>query len=246
MTARDTIGTAHRQLTGIIGEDKIEPLEVAVEVERLRQEWRPKDVRIVLLAESHVWTSLTELDRRVRVPGRGESGYARFVYCLGYGESSLVSPNHGLKNSGTSQYWRLFHDCVQGPQRDATILKRITRDSDRRIEAKVKLLTDMREAGIWLVDACITALVGQGKKLAPGTKYERALTASWKSHVRDVLCRCKPSKVLIVGKGVSNILRSPLQEAVPEARLNVIPQPNARLTAKEIHEVRCECWRFCQ
>lgn len=246
MTAWSTINAAHKELTGIIGENKIEPLEVAVEVERLRQDWRPQNVRIVLLAESHVWTSLKELNRRVRVPSRGESGFVRFVYCLGYGESSLVHPNHGLKNSGTWQYWKLFHDCVYGPHKEAAILKHISQEDEGRIEAKVKLLTDMYESGIWLVDACISALVSQGKKLAPGTKYEKAITASWEAHVKDALRRCDPEKVLVIGKGVSTVLHSRIQRAVPGAQVSVIPQPNARLEAMEIQEARRMCWRFCR
>jgi len=240
----ETIRKAHRQLSAIIGADNIEPLEVALEVERLRQEWRPPFVQTVLLAESHVWTSRSELRRRVRVPKRDESGYVRFVYCLGYGESTLVTPNQDLKNSGTWQYWRLFHDCVYGPAKSAAVLKGVTRDDSCRIKAKLNLLADMRDAGIWLVDASITGLVGPGKNVAPGAKYRNALSASWECHARDVLRHHNPSKVLIVGKGVSAVLRENIQDVLPQATLSVVPQPNARLSATEITDTRQRCWNF--
>ena len=49
-----TIESAHDKLMSVIDADRIEPLQAAIEVERLRQDWRPNNVRIVLLAESHV------------------------------------------------------------------------------------------------------------------------------------------------------------------------------------------------
>lgn len=243
---RSTIYKAHQKLSDIIGTENIEPVEAALEVERLRQEWRPHTVRTVLLAESHVWTSEPELRRRVRVPGWAESSYVRFVYCLGYGESSLVIPREKLTNSGTWQYWRLFQDCVYGPEKSADVLKRVTRDDDRRIQAKLRLLVDMQDAGIWLVDASVTGLVGPGKKVAPGNKYRDVLSASWDLHVGDVLGDSEPSKVLIVGRGVAGVLQERIQETLPRAKISTIPQPNARLSATEINEVRQHCWDFCR
>ena len=56
----------------IIGQERAECLDVAVAVESLRAEWRPERVRIVLLAESHVWTSRDELLSRVAQPNGQE------------------------------------------------------------------------------------------------------------------------------------------------------------------------------
>ena len=74
-----SIDAAYRRLAPIIGVDKIEPLVAAIEVEHLRQAWKPDEVRVVLLAESHVWTSDREVNCRVSVPGQPETSYTRFV-----------------------------------------------------------------------------------------------------------------------------------------------------------------------
>lgn len=68
----------------------IEPYESVELVERYRQYWKPDNVRIVLLAESHVLTTnddrnftIKKLDRLPGYPAQ----YAKFVYCLAYGEN---------------------------------------------------------------------------------------------------------------------------------------------------------------
>ena len=180
----------------------------------------------MLLAESHVWTSDWEVNCRVSVPGQPETSYTRFVYCLGYGEPSVVSPSVA-KNGGTWQYWRLFHDCLLGPTVSAQRLTRREKNSDLRIQAKVDLLTRMREAGLWLVDASMTALCHRGKKLADGNDYTSALQISWDDHVGKVLSECSPTGVLIVGKAVARALSNFVQKAVPGAEICVDSQPNA-------------------
>jgi hypothetical protein len=90
---------AYDRAASLIGPDRAESFEVALEVERLRLAQRPRDVRVVLLAESHVWTSPEETASRVRQPDGVVTGFARFVYCLGCGEPSraaigLTKPGH--------------------------------------------------------------------------------------------------------------------------------------------------------
>src|SRR5208282_936906 len=102
---------AYCRARDIIGRDRAECLAVAVEVEQLRLAWRPERVQVVVLAESHVWTSRDEIQSRVKQPNGKETGFARFVYCLGYGEKDLVKPEVP-HNSGTPQFWKLFHDTV--------------------------------------------------------------------------------------------------------------------------------------
>jgi len=83
---------AYSRARDIIGREQAECLAVAVEVEELRLAWRPERVQVVVLAESHVWTSRDEIRSRVKQPNGKETGFARFVYCLGYGEPRLVEP----------------------------------------------------------------------------------------------------------------------------------------------------------
>jgi hypothetical protein len=63
-----------------------------VAVERLRCMWRPVCARVIILAESHVWTSLQETRSGVLHPDGEQTDFARFIYCLGGGESQLITP----------------------------------------------------------------------------------------------------------------------------------------------------------
>lgn len=56
---------AHGRLAGILGE-AAEPFEVLERVEEHRVYWRPLKPRVVLLAESHVYTVADELRRSLR------------------------------------------------------------------------------------------------------------------------------------------------------------------------------------
>jgi len=111
----ESLRTAYLACAKIIGQDRIEPFEAALEVERVRYMWKPENVRLIVLAESHVWTSLDDLNLTVNMSGENKPLYGRFVYCLGYGENDILSERPTTKNSGTPQYWRLFHDLVYGP-----------------------------------------------------------------------------------------------------------------------------------
>ncbi len=239
-----SIENAYRHLAAIIGEDRIEPLAPAIEVERLRQLWRPDEVRVVLLAESHVWTSADEAQCRVRVPGHPETGYVRFVYCLGYGEPSVVSSQVG-NNRGTPQFWQLFHDCLRGPNVSAEEITRKQKYALRRIRAKLQLLTQMRDAGLWLIDASVTALYHDGQKLTGGRDYSEALCASWDAHVGKVVAECRPRAILVLGKGVWSAISSRVQGAARCAEIGVISQPNARLDTAEREAERLRCNQFC-
>ena len=92
------IRDAYDRAAAIVGSEA-ESIEIAEEVERLRLAWRPSRVRIVMLAESHVYTSKDEALSRVRQPDGIETGFVRFVYCLGYGEPSLVTPPVTMETS---------------------------------------------------------------------------------------------------------------------------------------------------
>jgi hypothetical protein len=52
--------------------------------------WRPPTPRLVLVAESHVFTTLLDLAVTYQNPSgaiHAPSNYVRLVYCLAYGES---------------------------------------------------------------------------------------------------------------------------------------------------------------
>jgi hypothetical protein len=233
----------------IIRSEGFEPenIEVAEVVERLRLAWKPRAVRVVLLAESHVWTAEDEVARTVQLPTEIEPtldrSFARFVYCLGYGEKTLAPeiPH----NSGTWQYWRLFHDTVRKPVVSGVAWGR---NPTERVRKKVELLKQLREAGIWLVDASITALYrpSKGPLLKSRSNYKKVLQASWEAHVRDVIADCRGPAVLIVGRGVDDAIGDLVRRVVPEDKVDSIYQPNAHLRRRELWKYRLKLFELCR
>jgi hypothetical protein len=237
------IRDAYERAAAIIGSQAAENVEVTLEVERLRLAWRPSDVRVVILAESHVWTSELEVLSRVRLPDGMETGFARFVYCLGYGEPSLVDPPVS-RNSGTWQYWRLFRDAVRDPV--TSIAEVRPRNTTERVFVKLELLNELKRAGIWLVDASVTALYKPPSiRLVSGATYNRVLKACWETHVAEVLANCSARAVLIVGKGVEAAIGKAVRQEMNKSEVIVIRQPNARMARDEILSDRRKIFDLC-
>jgi hypothetical protein len=66
-------------------------------------------------------------------------------------------------------------------------------DSHKRVQNKQDLLEEMRSAGIWLVDASVTALYRKGALAASRDDFLAVLRACWESHIGEVVCQCAPS-----------------------------------------------------
>lgn len=99
----------------------------------------------------------------------------------------------------------------------------------QRIANKIKILKQLKEQGIWLVDASIVGLYKDGKKIS--NMFE-ALEESWQSYTRDVVISTKPDHVICIGKGVARVVEADLRKLFP-SRYTVIPQPNAFLPSEE-------------
>ncbi|HSD61455.1 MAG TPA: hypothetical protein VLC55_11440, partial [Burkholderiales bacterium] len=216
----------YQRISSKIGDSsKIEPLESVETVFRHRRFWQPEKLRVVLLAESHVYTAAEELLNRVDLTLFGVHGappeYARFVYCLGYGEDKLVQ-GKVVKNAGTWQFWRLFYSCVNpvDAQTDfSPVLKGGERDFRQRVANKLAVLREMKRRGIWLVDASVIALyttVGQVKDSAPATKgvankarraaMEIAIQECWQGLWEPELGALRPRHILCIGRDVERFL----------------------------------------
>lgn len=158
--------------------------------------------------------------------------YAKFVYCLAYGEKSLTNAdNHPLRD-GTPQFWKIFYSClneVNNNQCFAPILRMTP--TEQRITNKINVLASMRERGIWLVDASIAAVYGNDVNLTSNTKRQTIL-ASWLGYTRNVIIAANPKHVIVVGKGVYDAIQNHLPP-IMENNHTVIPQPQARLPTIE-------------
>jgi hypothetical protein len=191
-------------------------------------------VKVLLLAESHVFTSAEDLQRRiVRLPGAPSgipSGFVRLVYCLGYGEDRILDrPILAPPNQGTWQYWKIFYTCVYGVPRGgdfSPILATKTPDHVR-VANKLDVLARLRDAGVWLLDASPAALYTPGGQKP--SDLQRCIQIGYSVHVRGQLEAARPSQILCVGIGVNRAVGALLE--LTGAKVSVLPQPNAGLTA---------------
>lgn len=189
----------------------IDSLDVVKQVEEYRQFWKPVHTNVVLLAESHVYTNdqdhKTECRRQLlnnflpNYPTR----YVRFVYCLGYGENEIL--NQKLENnSGTPQYWKIFSSCISKNEHDLgsqRILKTKT-PLPQRLRNKIAVLQEMRKKGIWLLDASI---VGIYRAKHNHKTKEEIIKVCWDEHLKNVITELHPKYIIVIGKGVGDILR---------------------------------------
>jgi hypothetical protein len=235
----------HRRLSRLLGAGA-EPIEVLRRAEEHRAYWRPERVRVVLLAESHVYTSVAELERRIILPGMPGNdlprGFVRLVYCLGYGENELLDrPIIEPKNSGTPQYWKLFFSCVNRVETNADFAPVLRQTPfPQRVKNKIALLRQLKEAGVWLVDTSMAALYPKPSPMI----VDACLHASWDTYVGGVIRAASPSHIVCIGRGVARALSDRLPRlGVP---VTVVPQPNAKLASTEHFETFKQCYEAVQ
>jgi hypothetical protein len=218
----------------VMGNNIIEPFESVALVEAYRQYWKPDTVRIVLLAESHLLTS--DNDRCITIPPIVDlpgypTEYAKFVYCLAYGENNLTRNPLHPDGDGTPQYWKVFYSCVNhltgiddfGPVQSVTPFA-------QRLNNKIAILKAMQERGIWLLDSSIIALYDNGR-IYDGNTDKKVIKTSWDCYTGDVIKNAKPKHIICIGKTVAEVLESDIRKIVKS--YTVTTQPNAHLTHDE-------------
>jgi hypothetical protein len=228
MTLHDT----YLALQNVLG-DQIEPFGSIALVEEYRQYFKPAQVEMLLLAESHVFTS--DEDTNIRIPPMsGLKGYptqyAKFVYCLAYGERSLTKSANHPKRDGTPQFWKILYSCsnkIHNQDDFSPILGRTP--TQERIKNNTNVLLSLKENGIWLVDTSIAALYKNGKKLK---NMQEALSVSWQSYTKEVVLNADPKHVICIGKGVANEVEKDLKKYFKD-KYSVVSQPNAFLSSEE-------------
>ena len=242
--------SCYREISNILG-DRSEPWESVKLIEQYRQFWRPKKVNVVLLAESHVFTSdgdrACRLKRVNELPGYPDY-YARFVYCLAYGEQTFTArDNHPARAHGTPQFWKILYSCineVDSKESFSPILKSGTRVSSKRINNKIDLLVELKNRGIWLVDTSIIALYNKGVK-PENEVFNQVIKTSWLGYTRQLIQDANPGHVVIVGKGVANNVGENVSSIVGERGYTVIPQPQARQSAEQNLKNFRKCYDVC-
>ncbi len=192
----------------------IDSLAVAWKVEEYRQFWKPKEVKVVLLAESHVYTPFEEyqsklnssLLKKLDLNESYPNDFVRFVYCLGYGENSLLS-RRLVSNKGTYQFWKIFCNCVG--EDEARVQKVTNSFFQNRLGSKIDVLRKMQQRGVWLLDASIVGLYRSAIKEDLRLMSD-ILRTSWKSYVEKVLLDSAPKHVVVIGSAVEKAIKQNL------------------------------------
>jgi hypothetical protein len=244
-----SLENCHEKLREILG--NIEPIEVLRNVDEHRRFWRPDKVKTVLLAESHVSTGREEAALTIEFPPNISSSapksFVRLVYCLGYGENGLLqNPIKNPPNSGTWQYWQVFHSCVNQVACNedfAAVQKTRTPDLCQRIRNKLQLLEELKQKGIWLVDGSLAALYSPGRDKLPPKKLALTLQTSWGCYVRDQVVDAKPEQIICIGEGVRQSLVSCFQKDCLHP--TPVKQPNARMSTQERFETFKKYFEIC-
>jgi hypothetical protein len=190
-----------------------EPAWVVSAVDEHRQHWRPRQVQVLLLAESHVYTddavtlNYDDFPELKSLPNK----YVRLVYCLGYGEKSLVDGKL-THNRGTPQFWKILSTCADAPKKK--VLKTGEPEDTLRIRNKVEVLKKLRRSGVWLQDASIVALYRKGVKPTTGLR-EKIISECWTRYILPQIRSEKPQpRVIVIGEHVYRILSRQTQSEV--------------------------------
>jgi hypothetical protein len=141
--------------------------------------WRPRRVRVLLVAESHVGEQVGDEGISV-LPMRCINrplprSYVRLIYCLAYGETAICS-SPPPSNAGTPQFWNIFGQIAFGqspPTKSSSSIR-------ERLQWKVGVLEELERRGIWLQDACpLGVYLGRGERLDP-RHYARLIHEGYK------------------------------------------------------------------
>jgi hypothetical protein len=227
-----TLHNTYLALQSVLGH-QIEPFDSIALVEEYRRYFKPAQVKVLLLAESHVFTSDEDTNIIISpIPGliNYPTRYAKFVYCLAYGERSLTKSTNHPKRDGTPQFWKIFYSCTNKVQHKDDFSPILGRTPEKeRIKNKINVLISLKENGIWLVDTSIAALYKNGKKL---NNMQKALSVSWQSYTKEVVLNANPQHVICIGKGVAREVEKDLEKNF-QGRYSVVAQPNAFLSSEE-------------
>jgi hypothetical protein len=230
------------QRNGFDPREVLEPLSVIQDVEAHRQFWRPETLRVVLLAESHVFTAedanLTmhpSADVLGFLPASIPNKFVRFVYCLGYGEDLLVGANPAIEpNAGTWQFWKIFQACGMGFGVSAGVLGKDEKNAVRRINNKIRLLSRLKEMGVWLMDASCVAIAPKNSFTREKKFYSEIIQTCLQSptdgeahsySLKAIETAQGSARVVIIGVGVDNAIGGDVRAMCGSENVITIPQP---------------------
>ena len=187
-----------------------EPPGVALAVEKHRWAWRPDSVKVILLAESHIYTSTGDFALQVlkdKLPPAAQhtpTDFVRIIYCLGYGEPELLSGKTEQRNAGTRQFWDLFGKLAAT---DKQPRKSMGASLQGRSQWKLDTLSKLQQKGVWVLDASLHAMYAPGGKRVPNHLKFALHQLWWENYGADLLSKFPQAQTWIIGKTVADDLQ---------------------------------------
>jgi len=224
------------QMTGLRLPWGSETAQVMAAVAAHRAYWRPSEVRLLVLSESHVMTREAELEAQVPLEVFGHPGaprsFVRMLYCLGYGERDLVQ-GRAYPNWGSPQFWKLLAAAI-----DSTLVPRVVERTEldflKRLATKLEVLQALKARGVWLLDACPVALYAASQPKPPMRLLAQAMELAWPAYTREAIREAAPRSVMIVGKMVHDGIGGRIRALLgPSVAVQWMYQPQARRPVAE-------------
>jgi hypothetical protein len=104
------------------------------------------------------------------------------------------------------------------------------------------------EMGIWLVDASILALYRPGGERPTSSTCQKVLECCWDNYIRSQIVEANPSSILIIGKGVSELLKNRLAGLQQERAIKVdwVRQPQGCRSKEAVEEMHRKVFDHCK
>ena len=213
----------------------VEAPTVAQLVEEHRWFWKPPKVRLVLLAESHVRTSESDLMRTIQTQNYNQllaghpqppSQYVRLIYNLGYGEPEILHPGPVTPAGGTPGFWKIFA-TIAGLLPIPPSGNQAKRHA-RRLW-KVAVLQNLQRRGVWLLDASVHAVYLGNRLRLPNHVTTKLHQQWWEHYGQPLLDELNPTNTWIIGKSTFDRLTLGNDPIIAPHRITGwIYQPGAR------------------
>ncbi|MEQ2007748.1 MAG: hypothetical protein ABMA26_13210 [Limisphaerales bacterium] len=138
---------------------KAEPAQATYAIEEYRWFWKPQTPNILLVADSSVYTSATDLAapeweqyrQDIVPPAFPRNPYCGHLYCPGFGSIQVSDHLEAFRQEVVKEVWDMLvrlagHPCVAGGLLNQQL-----------IQWKHDMLDSLKSNGIWLLDASVLA-----------------------------------------------------------------------------------------
>jgi hypothetical protein len=247
-----TLKEAYSSIKSYVPENSIESIEILEQIQKYWNYWKPTTTKVLLLAESHVYTSQHDfnvscnsaiLDEFIK---GSPLDFIRLIYCLGYGEPKLLTQDIP-DNAGTTQFWEIFSSCIARNENDLGLYRTLKGCNSfySRLRNKVGILSELKRRGIWLIDASIVGIY-KGALIDNKIK-ERVFFDSWDHYITSVVTEAHPKHIIVIGKGVGDTLSSRLGRIKKSigAECTILSQPQGIRDKVERMTVLKQYQRIC-